>query len=532
MIDINKINEAILLTQQGEIVEAELIYHNLLEAEPENALLLSAVGLFYININQYEKASAYLKKACSIQESLGTVSALGFSEFEQANYENSAKILEHALIYGENPDIYNKLILSLFQIKDYKKAINYSAIMHEKYPQDMNAISNMIKSLTYSGKLLEAEQLCIKYLKENQDSAILWYHLGLLKEVIYSDNKQACDCYKMALDLGNRDALYNIAVSYQKQRDYKKAEEYYEKMLEYRPNCTDTKTSLAMCYLIQKKFKEGYEKFFLRKNSYLEKLSNNFWEPDKNFEKEIVVISDQGFGDNIQFARYLPMLKEKVDKIFFAVREPLKRLFKNNYPEIEFINYEEINPNLQAIRVTDLAYALDIDFDNIPFSEGYLKSIKKEIISEKIKVGLCWEAGSAGIRTMLNRTINIKLLEPIFNMENVELYSFQVNDTLKGNELYPQIINLAKDFKDFEDTAQALLAMDVVITVDTSVAHLAGALGVKTFLLLPYTSDWRWFDDEKITPWYTSVEIFKQNDVISWEKPIEDIICRLKNFSL
>ena len=120
------------------------------------------------------------------------------------------------------------------------------------------------------------------------------------------------------------------------------------------------------------------------------------------------------------------------------------------------------------------------------------------------------------------------LLEPILNLENTQIYSFQVTDSLKGNEKYPQMINLAKDFKTFEDTSKALLAMDIVVTVDTSVAHLSGALGVKTFLMLPYTSVWRWFTDTKTTPWYDSVEIFKQNDPISWENVINKILERLK----
>jgi hypothetical protein len=200
---------------------------------------------------------------------------------------------------------------------------------------------------------------------------------------------------------------------------------------------------------------------------------------------------------------------------------------------VNFINFNEVNPQMQAIKITDLAYVLDIDFDNIPFSQGYLKSKVADIKSDKLKVGLCWEAGAAGIRTMINRTININLLEPILNMENIQLYSFQVTDSLNGNERYAdKMINLAKDFKNFKDTAEALKAMDIVVTVDTSVAHLAGALGVKTFLMLPYVTDWRWFEDTKTTLWYDSVEIFKQKDPISWEKPIEDIICKLKEYSL
>ena len=208
-------------------------------------------------------------------------------------------------------------------------------------------------------------------------------------------------------------------------------------------------------------------------------------------------------------------------------------MYKQNYSGINFITYDEINPQMQAIKITDLAYALNMDFDNIPFAQGYLNSETLEIKNAKLKVGLCWEAGSAGIRGMINRTINVKFFEPFMNLEHVQTYSFQVKDSLKGNEKYSEkMINLASDFKDFSDTAKAIKAMDLIITVDTAVAHLAGALGIKTFLMLPYSTDWRWFSDTKTTPWYNSVEIFKQTDTISWEKPIEDIICKLKEYSL
>ena len=532
MIDVEILNKAIVLTQKGYIKEAEALYLELLSNEPENYLLLSTLGLFYVNIRNFDKASEYLKKACELNETLGTVSALGFAEFEKQEYDKAAEILEKSLTLGENPDIYNKLILSLFQIKNYKKAVEYSVKMYEKYPQNTDAICHMVKALTQSGKLMEAEKLCVGYLREHPDSSSLWFHLGYLKELIYSDDSQACECYKQALELGNNEAYYNIAVSYQKQGDYEKAEEFYCKMLKFYPNDVDTLTSLGMCKLTQKKFKEGYDLFFLRDKSILDKKTNNPWIVGDSWQDEVVVLCDQGFGDHIQFVRYLPLLQEKVKKVYVASHPSLTCIFAPNYPDVEFIAYDEINPEMQSIRITDLAYALNIDFDSIPFAEGYLKSDTANIENKKLKVGLCWEAGNAGIRTMIYRTINIKLLEPFFSLENIQFYSFQVRDTLKGNEKYAdKMINLASDFKNFSDTAKAMKAMDIIISVDTSVAHLAGALGVKTFLMLPYYSDWRWFNDTEITPWYNSVEIFKQTDPISWEKPIEDIICKLKEYS-
>ena len=106
------------------------------------------------------------------------------------------------------------------------------------------------------------------------------------------------------------------------------------------------------------------------------------------------------------------------------------------------------------------------------------------------------------------------------DLENYEVY----NGRKTLAELKEIIVTR---FKNFTDTAKALKAMDVLVTVDTSVAHLAGALGVKTYLLLPYATDWRWFSDTKKTLWYDSIEIFKQDDSISWENPINSIVEKL-----
>ncbi len=422
----------------------------------------------------------------------------------------------------ETPENCHALITMLFYRKEYKKAIELADRVYELYPNNIEAIVDKIKALTHSGKMMEAEKLCLESLTKFQNSAALWFQMGFLQELIYCDDRKAIECYKAAAELGNAAAEYNIAVAFQKLGEYSDAEVYYQKMLEKFSDDVNAITSLGMCYLTQKKFKEGYELFFRRDKSRFKELSNNFWQPNAPLEQELNIICDQGFGDHIMFARYLKFLSGK--RVHVGTRTALMEIFSNNFPDVEFVRYEDLNPDLQTIFITDLPYALNMDFENIPFGEGYLTAAPADVVSDKIKVGFCWEAGAAGIRTMINRTINVKFFEPVFNLENIQAYSFQFDDTLGGNEKYLQMINLAKDFKSFNDTAKALKAMDVVVTVDTSVAHLAGALGVKTFLLLPYASDWRWFADTKTTPWYKSVEIFKQQDHISWEKEINEII--------
>ena len=525
MIDIEAVKNAIELTQEGHYKEAEELYMKLLEQNPEESALLSAIGLFYVNLKDYDKAVMYLHKACEIKETIGTVASLGFAECERGNYAKAVSILERAILLGDNIDVYNKLIFCYFEIGNYNKAIKLTDKMNELYPNESKSVANKVKALTQSGKLIDAKHVCTDYLKEHPKDPILWYHLGLLKELIYSDDKQAIECYKLAGEYGNIGAEYNIGVAYQKLGEYEEAEKHYKNFLQIKPDDNNALVSLGLCYLTQKKFKEGYELVYNRKNSYANRLTNNLWKPNTTLDKELIILPDQGYGDNIQFVRYLPYLKEH--NIRVAVSNQLRDLFKLNYPDIQFINTEEINPEIQALRITDLAYALNMDFDNIPFADGYLDIEPADIKNDKLKVGLCWEAGSAGIRGMIDRTINIKCFESMLNLNNIQVYSFQYTDTLNGNEKYPQMINLAQDFKDFSDTARALKAMDIVVTVDTVITHLAGALGIKTYLLLPYASDWRWFGGGVNTPWYKSIRIFEQENHISWEKPINDIIKNL-----
>ena len=519
--DKEELKQAIILTNEGKYQEAENIYLRLYDNNSNDPYLLSVIGLFYINLNDYDNGVKFLKKACDIKETFGTVASLGFAEYERKNFVQAAIILEHALELGKNEDIYNKLILSLFETYNYKKAIEYTNKMCELYPNNPKSIANKVKALTKEGKLQDAEQYCINYLKQNPKEGLLWYHLGLLKELIYLDDNLAIECYKAAGQFGYSGADYNIGVAYQKLGNYTEAENYYKKFLNAKPNSDECRIALGLCNLAQKKFKEGYRILYNRIKGHINKYTNNLWKPETSLAQNIVVIGDQGFGDNIQFVRYLPFLKDH--NITLAVSEHLIKLFQKNYPWVKCISKDEINPEEQAVRITDLAYALDMDFDNIPYSSGYLNAERMEIDCKKPKIGLCWEAGSAGIRGMINRTIPVQFFEPILNLQNIQTYSFQYTDTFNGNETYSQMINLAKDFKDFYDTASALKSMDAVVTVDTCIAHLSGALGIKTYLLLPYASDWRWFNDTKTTTWYGSVTIYKQEEPGNWIDSINDI---------
>ena len=167
-----------------------------------------------------------------------------------------------------------------------------------------------------------------------------------------------------------------------------------------------------------------------------------------------------------------------------------------------------------------------MDFQNIPFSDKYIDVPQQSgIKSNKLKVGLCWEAGNSDLRTTIHRSININEFAKLFE-QDYEFYSFQVGASNNEIKKYP-IVDLGKDFKDFYDTASYLKSMDIIVAVDTSVANLSGAMGLNTLMLLPYYPDWRWFDNDNTTEWYKSVSIYKQQYKNSWKPEIDRIIAKL-----
>ena len=156
-------------------------------------------------------------------------------------------------------------------------------------------------------------------------------------------------------------------------------------------------------------------------------------------------------------------------------------------------------------------------FPNVPFV-GTVPAIKPAAtISKTKKIGLFWQGNK---RVFKNRSIPFDEIKKLLS-EPYKFYSFQIDNSEKHDNL----INLSDYINDYSDTASLLKQIDLLITIDSSIAHMAGALGVKTFLLLPYTPEWRWYNDDKKTRWYDSITIFKQTKIGNWASVIE----RVKN---
>jgi hypothetical protein len=321
-------------------------------------------------------------------------------------------------------------------------------------------------------------------------------------------------------------------------KDIPKSILYTQKALSYKPEDVEANYSLGMSYLMDRNFSEGYKYFLKRRTKGKEQL-NNLWEGEKHADKTILVYCDGGLGDAIMFSRYFPLLKNCFKNVKVIVREPLIKIFQASFENIGFyssINDVEYDYSVLAM---NLPYFLNMDFSDIPGTEGYLQADNKKIEeygekyfkTEKLKIGFVAFSGDKEKRNARKRSIGFKMLEKLRSVENIELYSFQKPDELF--QYAPEgYVDLGSTFSNFLDTASALKNLDVLVSVDTSVVHLAGALGVKSYLMLPYNSEWRWFDAKNPCSWYKSVKFFTQKTFDDWKSVVDEIYEDLSSVSV
>lgn len=541
----NLLAQANVLVKKQEFEAAEKIYLELLSKNPADDIIQAFLGRLYIRMRKYKGAERILESAYKKRKSAPTIASLAFCKYRLKKFDDSIILYEELFKYDpDSVKIYDRIIQAFRELKMYNFSHAYALKFYSKHPDKEPALIRLTQSYLDIGEIKKAETACANAIKAFPKSGAAWIMAGTLQEFSYCNEELAQDCYQTAIDYGSPTAYYHLAVSYQKVGKFDEAEENYKKMIELMPREEYSQASLGTLYLTKKDIKNGYKYFQKREKAPEINSLKNLWNGEQYNNETLLLYCDQGLGDHIQFIRYIPFLVDKFDKIKIFTRNNCIDLFRRSYNKEKYNNIEFYDNLLSVgkydkyVLSSDLPYYLNIDFNNIPFPDGYLSYDKekceylknKYFKTDKLKVGLCWKAGGSGMRAAINRTINIDYFKNFLGLENIQFYSVQLDDIFDAVERYPQIIDLKQEIKTFDDTAAALKNMDLFITADTSPLHLAGALGVKTFLLIPYCSDWRWFENNKTTEWYSSVELFKQQDRIDWFIETDIIYNRLKDY--
>jgi Tfp pilus assembly protein PilF len=573
------IDAGVELHRAGRLAEAERQYRQVLAADPQNADALHLLGILNSQLGREEIAADLIKRAIArdpgraiYHGNLGlTLHRLGrlgesLASFEKAislgssdpnvlnnfgdalrasgNVQRAISILHQAL--GIDPklaDAHNNLGMTLAQmgrtdeaIAEYQSAINLSPRLAQVHNNLGNAL--LTKRQTDRAILAFEEALAIR-----PDYPDAMMNLAVALKVTHEDYR-ARKLLERALDLRPDffEALLNYGQSLCDEHQFKQAIEIFRKAVALRPQDPSAHFHLSGVLLLTGDFSQGWLEYEWRTKRHDEQCrkldaSRAHWSGEDPAGKRILIHAEQGAGDTIQFSRLVTALAQRGAEVILACPPQLLRLLRT------LDGVSQLITNTQQWREFDfqcyllsLPLLLNLKLDTIPTRVPYLRAQADSIefwrnrlspLGPVKKIGLAW-AGNPDHTNDHNRSIPLAKFAPLAQAPGVHFICLQKGN---GSEQPPpaglKLINHTSEIFDYADTAGLIANLDLVIAADTSVAHLAGALGKPVWTLLPFNPDLRWMLQRTDSPWYPTMRLFRQPHLADWDSPISAVTQKL-----
>ncbi len=477
-----------------------------------------------------------------------------------------AKLFTDLKYFAKSNQVYQELI----NFKNISKDVIYSycdnlikykkedeVILYVKKIEKDNCTDSTLKSILglayFKKKQFDlAKSFYCKSLNLNNKNSNTYTLLGD-NFLAVGDFNNAKINYKKSLKIkpNNKMALNNLASLYYFKGDLKKAENTYELSLKNNDNNYDAFYYLSQCQLAQGKFEAGWVNYKYRW------LANQFNSPKfesslpkfnlKKDKKNVLLWSEQGVGDQILFLRFLEDLEPYVNNLFIKIDTRLNELIQRTYPKIKFLGNDEIYRNysidfqiplgdLGSLFVKNNSYFLKNNNHYLTSDRNLTKELKNNFQTKKKYIcGLSWISKNEEIGNQ--KSISLETLKSVLSIKNIEFIDLQYNDTsderntfFNNSKIKINKIESIDNFNDLNGLTSLIDLCDFVVTVSNTNAHISGALGKKTFLLLPKGKGklWYWFSKNNKSIWYPSIEIIEQTMIGSWVDVINKLSKILK----
>lgn len=537
-----RFNEAKKLHLNGDIHGAKVSCETLLVYYPNQVQVMQMLGWINAQIGEWAAAVDILSKAIDIdRQNQQSYYILGniMCKFESwaGGIECYSETLKIDPNHFEAACNLGNAYLELNQIEEalasYDLAISIKPHYAEAYSNRGNALR----------KIDRLEEALISY-----DSAIAiepnfaqaYLNRGVTMQAI-NRYEEAIDCYDKAISIraDYAEAITNRGTALAALNRIQESIESYDQAIEAKPEYADAYWNKSLALLISGNFEQGWELYEYRWDGnkvapQKRKFSQPLWLGDVSIVgKRILLHAEQGLGDTIQFCRYLKLLKGQAGRVILEVQHPLVTLFESFDGIDEVIQRGNPLPSFDYhCPLLSLPYAFKTTIKNISSqSTPYINAdhVKREQWNQKLgkkkmpRVGIVWR-GNINHKNDKNRSINLNIivnyLPPGF--EYISLQK-EINEGERQTMRASSIKNVGENLIDFADTASICDLMDLIISVDTSVVHLAAALGKKTWLMLPFAPDWRWMLDRSDSPWYPTIKIYRQGADFCYESVLRRI---------
>lgn len=349
--------------------------------------------------------------------------------------------------------------------------------------------------------------------------------------------------------------LYNTAYTLKKLGRIQDAMPYYQAALKRNPNHAEAHFSLGLAHLVTGDFKQGWPEYEWRWQRNTQLSPRNFsqphWDGSPLNGKTILLHAEQGLGDTFQFIRYAKLIKEQYNgRVIFASQRPLQTFISRCCPYIDRVVTLDAIPTSFDVHspLLSLPFILESDEQSIPREIPYVtpdpalvEQWRTKLSQDtQFKVGICWQGNSKYSTPFLRavvaaKSVALKKFAPLGSVENVTFYNLQKETGTDQLSELPDNFKLVSFDQDFDqtngrfmDTAAVIKNLDLVITIDTSISHLAAAIGTPTWTLIPEPPDWRWMIKRTDTPWYPNMRLFRQEESGDWDGVIAHIASELQ----
>jgi tetratricopeptide (TPR) repeat protein len=412
----------------------------------------------------------------------------------------------------------------------------YSAALRQN-PDQPDVWNNLGVALRRSKKFDAALIAYRRAADLRPENAGMWSNMGnCLREMMRFDEALAAHQKALALDDSIKSHIFNTGLVYRDMNRFETALEYFERALAIDPEYVDANWDRSLAHLALGNYAEGWAGYETRR-----KLADNpirpldiapEWDGKTDLRgKRILLRAEQGFGDMIQFARFVPLVAQKAGHVILECRKELVPIMRTISGVGTVVEKGAALPQFDVhVPLLSLPHVLGIGTKELQkiSIDRYLSAPpgKRARLAPPpgtaLKVGLVW----AGKLNPRDRSCPLETLLPILSAKGAAFYSFQIDDRRADIDklgLHAFVTDLGDHIHDFGDSAALMSEMDLVITIDSSPAHLAGALGVPVWMLQLYTTDWRWMVHRADSPWYPTMRIYRQEKPGDWSAPVDKL---------
>jgi len=492
-----------------------------------------------ISYGKFDQASRECRKYLDQEENPEAIFLLAVISSEKELFAEALTLFEKAkMLSPERADVAYNFGNLLQKINRLDQAIVEWERAVEIEPGHVDALINLGKAWYQNNKVensLAAYEEAAARNPENVDALFglgnINYRLGRYQHAAY------CFSQITKIKPEHISAQANLGLCQLRTGENSLSIDSFSKVIFAQPDNIIAHVNRSFALLANGCFEEGWAEAEWRRKALSFELNHSKepnWSGEDISGKNLLLFSEQGHGDTIQYLRYIRALDKYSATIQFVCHESLVSLARNidgissvrgfNEQPEPFDLYAPLMSLPHILKISD-----PVEYSTCPYIHAP-NPFRLPGTTAKKKVGLVW-AGNFAHDNDKARSTTLDALSPLLKLPDIDFFSLQVGpeeDTLSNSPYRDKIYNMAPQLFDYSMTARVIEALDLVITVDTSVGHLSGALGKPTWMMLPLVSDWRWFQDTDSTPWYQSMTLFRQESQSDWEPVVQSICIELK----